>query len=166
MLVLLYNQFVPKKPQKELISFAKNKKAFADFEVMEKFEAGIVLAGGEVKSVREGHAQLKGSFVEIKNGNAFATNIHISKYRYDPVVRLEPARRRKLLLHVKEIEKIGSILDTKGMAAIPLELYGKHGLIKLQIGICRGKKKYDRRNDLKKRALDLEAAQTLKRFSH
>ncbi|KKQ71321.1 MAG: SsrA-binding protein, SsrA-binding protein [Candidatus Peregrinibacteria bacterium GW2011_GWC2_39_14] len=147
-------------------SFAKNKKAFADFEVMEKFEAGIVLAGGEVKSIREGHAQLKGCFIEIKNGNAFATNIHISKYRYDSAAKLEPARRRKLLLHAKEIAKMSIMLDSKGMAAIPLELYGKHGLIKLQIGICRGKKKYDRRNDLKKRALDLEAAQTLKRFSH
>ncbi|MFA6550296.1 MAG: SsrA-binding protein SmpB [Candidatus Gracilibacteria bacterium] len=155
-----------KKSTKIETSFAKNKKAFADFEVMEKFEAGIVLSGGEVKSVREGHAQLKGSFVEIRHGNAFANNIHISKYRYDPIAKLEPARGRKLLLHAKEIEKIGSILDTKGMAAIPLELYGKHGLIKIQIGICRGKKKYDRRNDLKKRALDLEAAQTLKRFSH
>lgn len=155
-----------KKTSAAAISFAKNKKAFADFEILDKFEAGIVLSGGEVKSIRDGHAQLKGSFVEIKNGNAFANNINISKYKYDSSEIIAPARKRRLLLHIKEIAKIGATLDTKGMAAIPLELYGKHGLIKLQIGICRGKKKYDRRNELKRRAHDLEAAQTLKRFSH
>jgi len=146
-------------------SFAKNKKAFVDFETLEKLEAGIMLNGGEVKSVKNGSAQLKGSFIEIKHGNAFANNIHISKYKYDSSNALNPTRRRKLLLHKKEIAEITSKLDMKGLTVIPLELYEKHGLIKLLIGICRGKKKYDRREELKKRAHDIDVAQAMKRFS-
>lgn len=153
-----YNEFVLK-------SFAKNKKAFADFEILEKIEAGIALKGGEVKSIRDGHAQLKGSFIEVKNGNALANNIHISKYKYDSNEKFNPTRKRRLLLHKKEIAMIASKLDTKGLTVIPLELYEKHGLIKLLIGVCRGKKKYDRREELKKRARDIEVAQAMKKFS-
>lgn len=146
-------------------SFSKNKKAFADFEILEKFEAGIVLTGSEVKSVKTGHAQLKGGFIDIKNNAAWLRNIHIARYKYDANSLFNPLRKRKLLLHKKQILTLDAALNTKGSTIIPLEFYEKNGLVKLSIGVCRGKKKYDRREELKKRAQDLEVAKAMKKFS-
>lgn len=146
-------------------SLSKNKKAYFDYEVLETFEAGIELFGSEVKSIKKGQANLKGSFVSFKTNEIFTENMHISKYKYS-TQELNPLRKRRLLLKSKEIDKIIEQLSNKGIAVIPLELYTKGALIKIKIGICRGKKKYDKREDLKKKAQQKEIKQALKRFTH
>lgn len=146
-------------------SLSKNKKAYFDYEVLETFEAGIELLGSEVKSIKKGQANLKGSFVSFKNNELFTENLHVSKYKYS-TQELNPLRKRRLLLKSKEIDKIIAELNSKGIAVIPLELYTKRALIKIKIGICRGKKKYDKREDLKKKAQQKEIKQALKRFTH
>lgn len=146
-------------------SLSKNKKAYFDYEVLETFEAGIELLGSEVKSIKKGQANLKGSFVSFKNNELFTENLHVSKYKYS-TQELNPLRKRRLLLKSKEIEKIITELNSKGIAVIPLELYTKGALIKIKIGICRGKKKYDKREDLKKKAQQKEIKQALKRFTY
>lgn len=143
---------------------AQNKKAFVDYEILEKIEAGVVLSGPEVKSVRLGHANLKGSFVEITNGEAFTRNIHISAYKHAPNPAYNPDQRRKLLLSRTQIIKLQKELDTKGTTIIPLDLHLSHNYIKMTIGICTAKKKWDRRNELKKKAQNLEIRRTLKRY--
>jgi SsrA-binding protein len=149
-----------------LTSFlSQNRKAFADYDILEKIETGIVLSGPEVKSVRGGHANLKGSFVEITPRlEAFARNIHISPYKMAPQKDYNPTRRRKLLIHKKEILQLKAHLDAEGHTVVPLDFHLRNNHIKLLIGICRGKKKYDRRNELKKKAQNLEIRRTLKRY--
>lgn len=144
---------------------AQNKKAFADYEILEKIEAGIVLSGAEVKSVRGGHANLKGSFIEVNQKNeAWTRNIHISPYKQAPQPDYDPTQKRKLLLHKIQILKLKTSLDTKGITIIPLDFHLSNNRIKLTIGIGRGKKKYDRREELKKKAQNLEIKRTLKRY--
>ncbi|MFA5829879.1 MAG: SsrA-binding protein SmpB [Candidatus Gracilibacteria bacterium] len=160
---------------------AQNKKAFAEYEILEKFEAGIVLSGAEVKSVRASHANLKGSFVEVtahhkntKNINknapsaitleALVRNVHISPYKQAPQLGYSPTQKRKLLLHHKEILKLKNHLDTKGTTIVPLDFHLSHNHIKMQLGICQSKKKHDRRNELKKKAQNLEISRALKKY--
>jgi len=145
-------------------SYAKNKKAYHDYEVLEDFEAGIVLNGDEVKSIKQGQANLKGSFVDTHQDEAFINETHISKYKHSARKEFDPTRKRKLLLKKKEIVKIEQNIKQKGITAIPLELYAKGGLIKLKIGICRGKKLHDKREVLRKRSQDMEIKRQLKRF--
>lgn len=150
-----------KKTEKLDNLIAKNKKAFHDYEVIDKLEAGIVLNGPEVKSCRAHQVNLKGSYVSTfpnKSGNteAFAEGIHISTYAHSRREDFMETRRRKLLLHQKEIDRIAAHTKEKGIAVIPLELYFKGSLIKLMIGICRGRKLYDKRAMLKKRDIDRE----------
>lgn len=145
-------------------TLAKNKKAFADFEILEKIEAGIQLSGAEVKSTRGGHANLKGSYVEIKNSETFTNGIHISPYAPAQQTDYKPTRKRKLLLHKKEIYKLEKALADKGTTLVPLDIHLKNNRIKITIGICRGKKKYDRRNELKKRSQNLDIKRTLKNY--
>lgn len=147
-------------------SYAKNKKAFHDYHILEQYEAGIVLTGDEVKSIKGNHANLKGAFVDVWNAEAFANQIHISPYEHSSNKSLDPVRKRKLILHKKEIEKIFEFISQKGVTAIPLELFSKGGLIKLQIGICRGKKLYDKREVLKKRDQEMDIKRQLKRWQH
>jgi len=144
--------------------YAKNKKAFHDYEVLEKFEAGIALLGDEVKSIKNSQANLKGSFVDTWKGEAFVNNMHVSPYKQSNNKDFDPTRRRKLILHKKEITTIETAITQKGVTCIPLELYPKQGLIKLQIGICRGKKLYDKRESLKKHDQQIEINRQLKRF--
>lgn len=145
---------------------SKHKKAFADFEILDKIEAGVQLSGPEVKSVRNGNANLKGSYVEIsKNEEVFARNIHISPYK--PAVAQQtdynPTRKRKLLLHKKEIIKLEKELNSEGVTLVPLDFHLRNNRIKITIGVCRGKKKYDRREELKKRSQNLDIRRTLKK---
>jgi SsrA-binding protein len=136
-----------------------------EYEILEKMEAGIVLSGPEVKSTRAGQVNLKGSFVEISPRlEAFVRNIHISPYKMALQSGYDPTHRRKLLLNKKEILEIKSYLDTKGFTVVPLDFHLSGNHIKLLIGICRGKKKHDRREDLKKKAQNLEIKRTLKRY--
>lgn len=155
-----------KKPDTNTL--ARNKKAFVDYEVLEQIEAGIELTGPEVKSIRLGHANLKGSFIEVsKKLEAYVRGIHISPYKQAAGQQgdYKPARKRKLLLHKSEIEKLIGQLEQKGQTVVPLDLHLKNNRIKLTIGICRGKKKHDRRQELKKKSQDLEIRRSLKKYS-
>lgn len=145
-------------------TLAKNKKAFADYEITEKFEAGIVLTGGEVKSIRGSNVNLKGSYATVENGEIMAKNIHISPYKPAEQKSYDPIANRKLLLHKKEIISIENQLATEGTTLIPLSLYLKKGKIKVSLGVCQGKKQYDRRQELKKKAQNLEIRRVLKRY--
>ncbi len=145
------------------MTLAQNKKAYADYEILEKIEAGIVLSGAEVKSTRAGQVNLKGSYIEVDpDGQAYTRNIHISPYKQAPNPDYNPTRRRKLLLHAKEISKLQTQLDTKGVTVVPLDFHLTRNHIKITIGICRGKKKYDRREELKKRDQNIEIKRALK----
>lgn len=146
-------------------TLAKNKKAFHDYEVLEKFEAGIVLKGYEVKALRTGQCNMKGSYVSLKSGEAFTKNLHISLYKHASVTGYDPLAPRKLLLSKKEIQKLSSAESQKGTTIVPLDLHLKNNLVKMTIGICRGKKLHDKRSDLKKKAQNKEIAQTLKNFN-
>lgn len=151
------------KTQSNILS--QNKKAFVDFEVLEKIEAGIELTGAEVKSVRAGHANLKGSYIEVSpKAEAFTRNIHISPYKNAPQADYNPTRKRRLLLHKKEILKLQAKIDEKGTTVVPLDFHLNNNRIKLTIGICKGKKKHDRRDDLKKKSQDLEIRRSLKKY--
>lgn len=142
---------------------ARHKKAFADYEILEKFETGMVLEGPEVKSIRGHNLNLKGSFVDIdKDGIVWSNGVHVSPYKFAKEQNLDPTRKRQLLLRKREIEKIQKQLNEKGVTCTPLSVYLRKGLIKMQIGIVRGKKKYDRRNELKQRSQNIDIARALK----
>ncbi|MFH1218630.1 MAG: SsrA-binding protein SmpB [Candidatus Peregrinibacteria bacterium] len=146
-------------------TFAKNKKAYHDYQVLEEYEAGIVLNGDEVKSIRGNQANLKGGFVDVENTQAFLNEVHISRYSHSSRRTSDPTRKRRLILHKKEIEEIAQAISQKGTTAIPLELYSKGGLIKLKVGLCRGKKLYDKREVLKKKDQDMEIRKQLKKYN-
>jgi len=148
----------------ETVSFSKNKKAFHDYEIIEAYEAGIVLNGDEVKAIRNGLANLKGAFVDVFNEECFLNGAHISHYKFSSRKEFDPTQKRKLILHKKEIYKIDAAISQKGITAVPLELYGKKGLIKLSVGICRGKKLYDKRETLKKKDQEMEIKRQMKRY--
>lgn len=144
---------------------AKNKKAYFDYEILEKYETGIVLTGAEVKSIKGGHIQLKGSFVTIAGGRALTENMHVSPYKYAITTGYDPMRKRELLLKKREISLLAGMTAQKGFTLIPLEIFLKNNLIKVLLGVCRGKAKYDKRDSLKKRDIGREIAQGLKKFS-
>lgn len=147
------------------MQFAKNKKAFHDYEILQKFEAGIVLNGDEVKSIRNKDMNLKGSFVHIKNDEAFMEGAHISRYEWSSRQEHNPTRSRKLILHKKEIKKIETVLNEQGITCVPLSLYSKKGLIKAEIALVRGKKVHDKRETIKRKDQDLDTRRALKNFS-
>lgn len=129
----------------------KNKKARHEYFIEEVLEAGIALAGSEVKSIRCGKANISDAFVRIKNGEAFIQNMHISPYEKGSVYNAEPLRERKLLLHKREIIKLFSIITQKGLTIVPLSVYVKKGIVKIEIGVARGKKLYDKRQSIAER---------------
>lgn len=141
---------------------ASNKKAYHDYFVLQKFEAGIALTGTEVKSLRDGKAQLKDSYVNFEGGEAFLFGAHISPYTHGNRENHDPERRRKLLLHKNEIEKLRTQIVEKGLTIVPLRLYFKHGRVKAEIAVVRGKKLYDKRATERKREADREAAVAMK----
>ncbi|AZU63899.1 SsrA-binding protein SmpB [Neobacillus mesonae] len=130
---------------------AQNKKATHDYFIEETYEAGIVLQGTEIKSIRAGRVNLKDSYVRIQNGEADLFGMHISPYEQGNRYNHDPLRTRKLLLHKKEINKLYGEAKESGYALIPLKLYLKNGFCKVLIGLARGKKNYDKREDLKKK---------------
>jgi SsrA-binding protein len=139
-----------------------NKKAYHDYFVEEKFEAGMVLFGTEVKSLRQGKANLNDAFVQIRNGEAFLNNLHISPYEFGNRENQDPDRLRKLLMHKKEIVKLFSKIREQGYTVIPLRLYFKNGMVKAELGLAKGKKLYDKREDLKKKDSKREVDQAMK----
>ena len=129
----------------------KNKKAYFDYFVEREIEAGIVLTGTEIKSIRKGSANIKDTFARIKNGEVFVTNMYIAKYDEGNRFNHEERRSRKLLLHKKEISKLQEEVKLNGYSLIPLKLYFKGDKVKVLLGICKGKKLYDKRESIKER---------------
>ena len=150
-----------KKPSQEKL-IASNKKAYHDYHVLQKFEAGLQLTGTEVKSLREGRANLKDSYVTFKNGEAWLFSMHISPYTHGNRENHDPERTRKLLLHRKELAKLEIQLTEKGLTIVPLRLYFKGSRVKAEIGVVRGKKLFDKREAEKTREADREAAAAMK----
>ena len=143
------------------LSEIRNRKANHEYFVGETFEAGIVLTGTEIKSLREGKAQINDAFVRVDNGEALMYQSHISEYDFGNINNHNPVRVRKLLLHKKEILKLKSATDSGGVAIIPLKIYFKNAIAKVLIALCTGKKLYDKREDLKKREAMREARRAL-----
>lgn len=146
---------------------ARNKKAYHDYEILEKYEAGISLLGSEVKAIRNGRVNIRDSFISIYNGEAFWKQAHISVLETTNAhFRHEETRIRKLLLHKEQIAKLTGAVSEKGLTIVPLALYFNHkNIVKLQIATARGKKLHDKRHDLKKKTLEKEAKQAMKRYS-
>lgn len=131
---------------------AINKRANFDYEILQKFEAGLSLAGQEVKSAKAGNVQLKGAYVSIANGQASVINMHIGAYpKAGPLPSYNPTRTRQLLLHKREINHLIGKKQELGLTLVPLRVYTKHNRVKLEFGIGRGKKKFDKRDDIKRR---------------
>lgn len=130
---------------------ASNRAAYYDYFIEDKLEAGIVLVGTEVKSIRQGKVNLKDSYVGIKNGEAFVYNMHISPYEQGNIYNVDPVRERKLLLNKREIRKLTGMTTLKGYSLIPLSLYLKNGLLKMELSVAKGKKNYDKRQDIAKK---------------
>ena len=139
---------------------ATNRKANFEYEILERFEAGVVLTGTEVKSVRDSKINIKESYAVIKNGEVWLLNCHINEYAFGNINNHEPLRSRKLLLNKREIRKIKKQLNEKGLTLVPLKVYFKGSLIKIELGVARGKKIYDKRESIKKR----ETERRLKRI--
>lgn len=141
---------------------AQNKKAFYDYFVDEEFEAGIELFGTEVKSVRQGKVNLKDSYVSLKTGEAILIGMHISPYEQGNIFNREPLRSRRLLLHRREINRFIGLTQQEGYTLIPLRVYLKGQLVKVSIGLCRGKKNYDKRQDIARRDAKRDMERALK----
>ena len=138
-------------PDKSIKLVAKNKKAYFNYEVMEKHEAGLVLRGSEVKSLRAGKLQLVDAYAKIEQGEAWLIHAHIGDYDHAGAWAHDPTRQRKLLLHRQEIEKLESKVREKGFTIIPLEVYFKEGRAKVLLGVCRGKAVHDKRKAIRER---------------
>lgn len=141
----------------------QNKKARHDYHIIDIYEAGCVLMGSEVKSLRKGQCQLKDSYVDIYKGEMFLHGVHISPYLQSSYNNHAPERRRKLLMHKKEINRLSGLIKEKGFTIVPLKVYFKKGKAKVEIAIVKGKKLYDKRETLKQRAIQKEMAAKLKR---
>ncbi len=151
--------------QKSIKSIAKNKKAGHDYFIDDSYEAGIELFGTEVKSIRAGQVNLKDSWCDIKNGEIFVNGMHISPYEKGNIFNRDPDRSRRLLMHRREINKLYGLVQQQGIALIPLEMYFSGSRVKVKIGLCRGKKLYDKRDDMAKRAAQRDIERSLKERS-
>ena len=141
---------------------ANNKKAYHDYFMDEKYETGIVLHGTEVKSLRMGKCSIKESFIRIENGEVFVYGMHISPYEMGNIFNKDPLRPKKLLMHKSEINKLLGKIKEKGFTLVPLQVYFKDGRAKMEIGLCRGKKLYDKRHDIAKKDQQREAQKDFK----
>ncbi|MCI8568607.1 MAG: SsrA-binding protein SmpB [Bacilli bacterium] len=141
-----------------------NKKAKFDYFIEDEYEAGIVLTGTEIKSVRSGKCNIKDCYGIVKNNEIFLINMFISHYKEGNIFNHEETRSRKLLLHKKEIKKISEKINLQGLTLIPLKLYFKDNKLKVLLGVCRGKKTFDKRETIKTRDLNKEIAKNLKKY--
>ena len=146
----------------ETKTIAQNKKARHDYFVEESFEAGIELCGTEVKSLRQGRVNLKDSWCSIVKGEIFVNGMHISPYEQGNIFNRDPVRVRRLLMHKREINRLYGVVKQTGYALVPLSLYFKGSRVKLQLGLCRGKKLYDKREDMAKRTAKRDIERALK----
>lgn len=140
----------------------QNKKAFHDYFILETYEAGIELKGTEIKSVRKGHVNLKDAFIRFKNDEAFIENMHIAPYEQGNIFNHEPLRNRKLLLHKKQIKKLQKEVKENGLTVVPTKLYFNTSKLKVEIALARGKKLYDKRQDLKAKDAKRDMERALK----
>jgi len=152
------------KSERELAqkSIAENRKAFHDYHIIETFEAGIVLVGTEVKSIREGSANLRDSFARLEGGEVWLYNVHINPYSHRGYTDHEPTRKRKLLLHRQEIRKLIGKTVEKGMTLVPTRLYFKDGHVKVSLALAKGKQAHDKRETIKRRDIDRETRAAVK----
>ena len=141
---------------------AQNKKAFHDYFILDRYEAGIELFGTEVKSVRAGGVNLKDSFCTVKDGELFARGVHISPYEKGNIFNRDPMRPKRLLMHKREIQKLALRAQQDGLALVPLSLYFKDSRVKLELGLCQGKKLHDKRETEAKRSADREIDRAMK----
>ena len=146
-------------------TLTENRKARHDYFVEEAMEAGIELVGTEVKSIRGGKVNLKESYGEIKNGEVFIRNMHISPYEQGNIFNVDPLRERKLLLHKEEIKRLTGLIQQAGLTLIPLSLYLKNGRVKVNLGVCRGKKNYDKRDAMLEKAHKRDVERQMKERS-
>lgn len=151
-----------KAPKENVKLIANNKKAYHDFFIEDKIEAGISLAGTEVKSLRQGKCSIKESFIRIEKGEVFIYGMHISPYEKGNIFNKDPLRVKKLLLHKYEINKIAGKIAEKGYTLVPLQVYFRGSLVKVEIGLAKGKKLYDKRQDIAKKDQKREAEKEFK----
>lgn len=153
------------KKEKKLV--ANNKKAFHDFFIEDKYEAGIALTGTEIKSVRQGKVNIKESYARVKDGQVDIIGMHISPYEQGNIFNVDPLRERRLLLHKREIRKIENQVTTKGKTLVPLRMYiNEDGRAKLEIGVAQGKKNYDKRQDIAKRDAERRMQKAVRRDAY
>lgn len=148
--------------EQEIQPILKNKSAYRDFEIKDTFEAGVVLKGTEVKSLREGHASFTDAFAYMDNGEVWLRDMYIKPYEKATHTNHEPRRQRKLLLHNSEIRQIDKKINQKGYTLIPLRMYLRDGYVKVEIALARGKKKYDKRRDIAKKDAKREIERKVK----
>lgn len=134
--------------KKEFKTLAKNRKARYEYSIEDTIEAGIVLTGTEVKSIRQGQVNIKESYASIEDGEIFISGMHISPYEQGNIYNVDPIRKRKLLLHKREIKKLEAAIKQKGLTLIPLSMYLKDSIVKVQLATAKGKKLYDKREDI------------------
>ena len=141
-----------------------NRKARHDYFIIDTYEAGIVLTGTEIKSIRNGNCNIKDCYGIIKNNEVYLLNMFVNQYKEGNIFNHDETRNRKLLLHKKEIKKIKESLEEKGLTLIPIKLYFKNNILKVELGICRGKKDYDKRESIKERDIKREMQKNLKNY--
>lgn len=144
---------------------ASNRKAFRDYHVMDKLEAGIELCGTEVKSIRQGHLRVDEAYVQVKNGQAELHQMTVQPYEHGNIFNHDPTRPRRLLMHKKEILRLESKIIEKGLTLVPLKVYLKNGRVKVEIALCKGKDTVDKRETLKKKSADMEARRAMRRHT-
>ena len=149
-------------PKGEGKLIAQNRKARHDYSILDTIEAGMVLQGTEIKSIRNSRINLKDGFVRIRNGEAFLYNVHISPYEQGNIFNHDPLRTRKLLMHKRQIKRLIGETKNTGITLIPLKVYLKDGYTKVLVGLAKGKKQYDKRETLKRREIDRQISRTLK----
>ena len=150
-----------KPPETSNRKLAANKAAFRDYFVLERLEAGIELRGTEVKSIKSSNVNLGSSFARIHEGQVFLFNLNIAPYDHGNQFNHQPDRQRRLLLHAKEIRKLGIQTDQKGLSLIPLSVYLKRGMVKVEIGVCKGKRMHDKRDDMRRKTAERETARAI-----
>ena len=150
------------KKQQDRVLVSQNKKAFKDFFILDKYDAGIALIGSEVKSIREHKVNLKDSYARIRNGEVLLFNMHISPYSNSRLEELNPTRVRKMLLHRREINRIVTKMKDKSITLVPLSVYIDRGLVKVELATAKGKLKSDKRQDIEKKESELEIRRALK----
>jgi SsrA-binding protein len=146
----------------EIKNLCENRKAWHEYFIIESFECGIELFGTEVKSIKLGKANLKESFADVKNGEIFIYGMHISPYEMGNIFNKDPLRPKKLLLHKSEIRRLAGLVSREGYTLVPLSLYQVRGLVKMQLSVAKGKKLYDKRDDMAKKDAQREVEQHFK----